>query len=508
MTLNILGLASFYSNRNHRNVLWSAIDFAVFPAAMLVATPVLVYNLGIEQFGVYILMNSFVGFSLVFNFGFGDTILKYVSHYNTRGRKQRSAQIVRLVGMLALWTGLIVGVLLILASSVIAKVFNIDGLAYAKPALHLVAVIAPLKMLESGYVGTLRGVYRYDLCGPVTTTTKILTVGSHAGLAILNYQLPVLLAVSAVLSGISTLVLFGISCRMLGNLTPRFSMRLFNKIKGFSAWSWVQGIAGILYISLDRLVIAAFLGPSVLGVYGVCVQISQNAHNAFAALSHTLFPRISSINSRRPLEAGGSNELHDVYVEASRRITVFSILVGSMVAIFSYQILHVWMGAAIAEKGYMLLSLLAVASSWYTSNQTMTSYTLNGLGLPRLQASVSALSTIILSLCCFVLVSLFGVTGAAVARFVDIPVRIVARIHLGRSIIGGVRPLASFDFLVLSMTALGVGLLFKKVFHLSGDIFLYGAPFWTVLLLIAFVFLLYKALYKIDCHIMKSSATE
>jgi O-antigen/teichoic acid export membrane protein len=301
---------------------------------MLVATPVLVYNLGIEQFGVYILMNSFVGFSLVFNFGFGDTILKYVSHYNTRGRKQRSAQIVRLVGMLALWTGLIVGVLLTLASSVIAKVFNIDGLAYAKPALHLVAVIAPLKMLESVYVGTLRGVYRYDLCGPVTTTTKILTVGSHAGLAILNYQLPVLLAVSAVLSGISTLVLFGICCRMLGYLTHRCSRRLFNKIKGFSAWSWVQGIAGILYISLDRLVIAAFLGPSVLGVYGVCVQISQNAHNAFAALSHTLFPRISSINSRRPLEAGGSNELHDVYVEASRRITVFSILVGSMVAIF------------------------------------------------------------------------------------------------------------------------------------------------------------------------------
>jgi len=502
------GRPSSCSDRNRRNVLWSAIDFAVFPAAMLIATPVLVCNLGIEQFGVYVLMNSFVGFSLVFNFGFGDTILKYVSHYNARGGRRRSAQIVRLVGMLALWTGLIIGILLILASSVIAGIFNIEGLAYAKPALHLVAIIAPLKMLESVYVATLRGMYRYDLCGLVTTTSKVVTAGSHAGLAILAYQLPVLLAVSAVLSGISTLVLFGISCRMLGNLAPRFSMRLFNRVKRFSAWSWVQGIAGIMYISLDRLVIAALLGPSALGVYGVCVQISQNAHNAFAALSHTLFPRISSINSSRPVETGGNSELHHVYVEASRRITVFSILVGSVVAIFSYQILHIWMGPAIAEKGYMLLSLLAVASSWYTSNQTMTSYTLNGLGRPRLQASVSALSTIILSLCCFVFVSLFGVTGAAAARFFDIPVRIAARIHLGRSIVGGVKPLASFDFLVLSMIALGIGLLFKKVFHLGGDTFLYEASFWTVLLVIVFVFFLYKALYRIDCHIMKSSVTD
>lgn len=494
-----------YSSRNHRNILWSAIDFAVFPAAMLIATPVLVYNLGIEQFGVYVLMNSFVGFSLVFNFGFGDTILKYVSHYNTRGKRRRSAQIVRLVGMLALWTGFMIGILLILASPVIARVFNINSLAYARPALYLVSVLAPLKMLESVYVATLRGVYRYDLCGFVTTTTKVLTVGSHAGLAILAYELPVLLTVSAVLSGISTLVLFWISSRMLGNLTPRFSIRLFNKIKRFSAWSWVQGIAGILYISLDRLVIAAFLGPSVLGVYGVCVQISQNAHNAFAALSHTLFPHISSINSNKPYETQGGNELHRVYVKASRHITVSSVLVGSVVAIFSYQILHVWMGAAIAEDGYMLLSLLAVASSWYTSNQTMTAYTLNGLGRPRLQASVSALSTIILGLCCLVLVSFFGVTGAAMARFFDIPVRMAARIHLGKSIVGGVRPLASFDFLVLSTVALGMGLLFKIVFWPYGNTSFRGAPFWMALPLIAFVFFLYQTLYKIDCHIMKSS---
>lgn len=203
--------------RSRGNVLWSAIDFAALPVGMLIATPIFIHVLGIEKFGVLVLVSAFVGFSAVFNFGFGDTALKFVSHHVNLGARERAAEIVGTIGSLSLVSGGVVGGIFALSAPYAAMLFGLGDLPYAVPTLQIAALIMPLRMLESVYIATLRGCYRYDLSGAVTVFTKLSNLGIQVALALAGYDLPALLLATVATLVFSNAALFAFASRQVGS---------------------------------------------------------------------------------------------------------------------------------------------------------------------------------------------------------------------------------------------------------------------------------------------------
>jgi O-antigen/teichoic acid export membrane protein len=453
--------------QNRRTVLWSGLDYAIMPLCMLIATPVFVNYLGLEQYGVFVLVTALIGFSAVFNFGFGDTALKFVSHHLGLGNHTHAANMVCTIGALALGSGLLIGSLFALSAPLIASIFNLTSMTYSVPA-----IIMPLKLVESVYVATLRGCYRYDLAGAITVCTKLTSIMMQIGLAIIGYDLPILLAATASSSIISNLLLFYYSSKHLGCLMPALRGSIIAEIRHYSVWSWAQGIAGLVYANIDRLIIMIILGPTALGVYGVCVQLAQNIHYGLSATSHALFPQVSKIKSKMSQRLTSDYKtLRILYLTTSRSISVVAVITGSLMAVFSYQILDLWVGRDIAEKGHFLLSLLSLSYSWFAANSIVSYYTLNGLGLARLQAGISLISATIMALASIFLIPTIGLVGAAIARFPDAVFRLGVRIYLARSIVGGISGWIAFDFGRITLIAMSTGYLLKEVLtHQSGGL--------------------------------------
>ena len=70
-----------------KNSYYSVIDALTIPVLMLLATPIFIDHLGIESYGIWMLVNSIVASLSIVNIGGIDTIIKYVSFYRGKNNK-------------------------------------------------------------------------------------------------------------------------------------------------------------------------------------------------------------------------------------------------------------------------------------------------------------------------------------------------------------------------------------------------------------------------------------
>lgn len=444
-----------------RNIAWSLLDYGAVPIGMIAATPILTQHLGLDRFGVLVLVTALVAFGAVFNFGFGDTTLKFVSQYMETQDRVRALTVVRTIGALTLIFGTLIAICFMVASPTVAVWLRVNTVPGALEALFLTGMLMPLKMLESVYIASLRGCNRYDLAGKVTVLTKLVGIALQVSLAVNGHGLPGILLAGIAVSLISTISLLGLNCRILGFAIPGYSASCFAEIRTFSGWSWVQGIAGLVYANIDRIIISAILGPVALGIYGVCIQLAQNIHYALAAASHSLFPLISRIGSGDA--KANSAEIREIFLGASRRLSVIAVVAGTVGAVFSYEILEVWVGASIAREGGIVLSLLCLSYGWFAANSIVPYYTLNGLGLAGIQAGVSVTGGAIMGAASLMLIPLFGLAGAGAARFPDALFRLCVRSYIARKVIGNISYWTGFDFLRITLIAGSILYFMRKV---------------------------------------------
>ena len=73
------------TSQHIKNAAFSLGEYVGIPLLYLAATPLLVQRLGLDLYGLWMLINSIVGISGVLNFGFGDATLRFVSMYRGRG---------------------------------------------------------------------------------------------------------------------------------------------------------------------------------------------------------------------------------------------------------------------------------------------------------------------------------------------------------------------------------------------------------------------------------------
>src|SRR3970040_546128 len=67
-----------------RNAVSGSSGFVFISLIGLLITPFLVANFGIEQYGIYILVISVVGYYGIFDFGLGQGLIKFVAEFNAQ----------------------------------------------------------------------------------------------------------------------------------------------------------------------------------------------------------------------------------------------------------------------------------------------------------------------------------------------------------------------------------------------------------------------------------------
>jgi len=422
---------SIEGNRNVKNAAFSLGEYAVMPLLYLAATPILVKRLGLDHYGLWMLINSLVGMASALDFGFGDSTLRFVSMHRGRGQSASIVRGIRTAYWVTIPIGVFAGSLMFFCAPFVASiVFNIPAELYviAEQSLELGAALVALRVIESVFVGVVRGYERYDVAALMSVATRGTVVLSALLLVIWGLGLREVLIASVAISFIS-LVVQGEIVRVLTQASPWMPSIDKGELKrmfGFGLYAWIQAAASLIFNHADRMLIGALLGMSVLGVYSVCLQVAQQIHGIVGAGFSVLFPttsRCMEMETAGNLLTGAKNLIMLNFI--------ISLALAAPVVLFSDSILSFWMSHDFAQQAASVLRLLGGAFFIMSINVAVY-FILLGAGDVKFLAFTGIMGGAICLMATIVFIPVAGINAAAGSRFMYAAIAVLNFVRLGK----------------------------------------------------------------------------
>ncbi len=399
-----------------RNSVFGSGGFVFISLVGLVITPFLVSNFGFEQYGIYILIISIVGYYGIFDFGLGQGLIKFVSEYNSTDSKEQLNDAVNSVFTIQLMIGLVLSTTIFLFSENIIALLNVTDIFYqdAVSALRIASVGFFFSMLASTYSAAMKGL---ELYGGVTT------IDSGSNLT-LNLLLLVVLMMGygikeAVWVNVSIAVTQLIAYAILFKRNKLsytfglgFNIAIIKKFLSFTLYLFLSRISNIFATYVVRFVISFFLGPAAVTFYVVPAKLLGAIGGVLSAAANAIFPYTSRLAA-----LGKTEEIKRSFIKSNLIFAAVSLPISCVVIFFSEPIMTLWMGAEFANKSWLILSIICLSGT-VGSFTAIPNLVLLGLGISRLIGFFSAITIVSYLIFIPLLTKYFGLIGASNALLI------------------------------------------------------------------------------------------
>jgi O-antigen/teichoic acid export membrane protein len=275
------------------------IEFAVYPLLMLLATPFFIKKLGVEQLGIWMLINSIIGSLGVLSGGFGDAAIKFISKYRAHNDESGIKRVVNATYSLFFFISILVvifGYLVLFTEDKFAFFTNnTSNRELIFKSLYVVILLFAGRLIEQIILAIFRGFERYDIASKFSIISKTSMLLVNILLAGLGFSL-IQIFISSTLITFVNLVFEIVWIRKFYRhieFVPKYDKETIREVSSFSVWSWLQTLSGIMFSQLDKFLVAYCAGLKVLAYYSIGFMVANQIHAMFSAMSSWLFPVIS-----------------------------------------------------------------------------------------------------------------------------------------------------------------------------------------------------------------------
>ncbi|MGH3600258.1 MAG: oligosaccharide flippase family protein, partial [Pseudonocardiaceae bacterium] len=243
----------------------------------LVLTPYLIHGLGIDQYGLYALAATITIFLSSFDGGIGPTAQRFFSLYAGRDDRRTTTRLLCTLIAVIVVAGGIVSTADWILSPLIATAFHMPR-RYRPESVFLLrtfGVLMTISLLHNLFVALLQARQRFGLTSKATIASYMawavglyFTIQGHHGLR----------GIALALVGeqvLATLVIVPSALRYLQWRAIRFVPRRDLKhFFGYAARAQTMGIAALVNMEFDALIIGAVLPVRNVGLYNAGANVS------------------------------------------------------------------------------------------------------------------------------------------------------------------------------------------------------------------------------------------
>ncbi|MCI5055138.1 MAG: oligosaccharide flippase family protein [Flavobacteriales bacterium] len=332
---------------NIRNSLWSIFDVTVYPILFFAFTPYFIDRLGEEEYGVWMIANSGVIFSMLLIKPSQQVSTMYVANYLDKG----IGEVRQLLH--TIWGATIVictcltaasGALSLTINKLNLELFSYDRL----PELIVsVSVFAFFRLFSEVLIGGLHGFQRHDRAAQVNFCIRIANLS--ACLIMMHKGIPIYMQfyVWSIIQAIGLIFFFRFFKKEGVGFGIRMKKSNLLAVHNYAKHSLLQNLISIAYFQVDRFIVAYNFGAASAGYYSIVSTIFNQMHRAFEAAISWFFPKM----------AGYKNDPEKIK-KFFLSIRAFSIVFGTL-ALFAFFYLEStlmikWLG----QKTYDALSPL------------------------------------------------------------------------------------------------------------------------------------------------------
>lgn len=358
------------SYRFARHFRWSLLGQAATMAASFFATPYLVKNLGLDAYGLYLILQSATSYLVLATFGAGSATITQSAAARADGDPARLRQVLRH----SLWmhgpaVALAAGVAVLSAEPLLARVFQVPPhlLAAGGRVLAGAMIGGVFFSLTQAATSAMQGLQRFEASNAVgflqsglMPVAAVLTVRAGAGVGTVA-------AAYAAIQVLGAIVAWSWLSRILAeekNTARRRSEPLaFGTFASLSAAQWMGQLAWIVSYQFDRLFAANRVSLAAMTLYAVPVGLLQRLNVITATFGTVAIPMLGE-------HRGHDEDLRRLYLRQYRLLLWLGL--PGLVLFFSLmpQFLSMWLGGRFGDdsvwparlqvlaQGFALLSIL------------------------------------------------------------------------------------------------------------------------------------------------------
>lgn len=398
------------------NVAYSVLDYLSQPTLMLLAAPVLLRVLGVQQYGTWMLVNSIAASASGLGGGFGEGATKYVSAYRGCGDRVGAARSLLAVLAVNCALGLASAVIMIvLAPWLMCSVFAVppDLRQAGIIALRISAVLLVVRFTEAVFTAAVRGCEQYRPVVVISVAARVSIIALAVFFALRGHGIVAILGAALGIGVVSLVCQARLAFKVveLNGVWQQAQLRAgVREVFSFGAFTWLRSTLGVFIGYADRLLIAALLGTGPLAYYTLCNQLTQPMPALIASAFNFMFPNLSAKN------ASGR------WQEARRSYGVAAGIAGAVIGVIcltlvvsSKLILRLWLGSAVAAQYHNLLIAVAIGNG-LLAIAVVPHYAALALGRSRPLALINVAGGIVSLACTYLLIHKMGVIGAGLTK--------------------------------------------------------------------------------------------
>lgn len=366
------------SLRFARNVSWSLLSQGTTAVAAFIFTPFLVHRLGIERYGLFVLLNAMAGYLMILTFGAGNAAVKYVAEfYGTSSSRALFDSVKYAFGFHIIPAVLGTAATAAGARFLARRLFHVPEplLDEAVFVLRCTAAGAFFATATQAASAVLQGLQRFDWQNVVAFAQTGLMAAGAAAFVAYGFGLRAIAVWYIFLNLAACLLAMAAVWRLLH---PHLGISTGKPLEaihfaGYGLSLWFGSLAWIVTFQLDRLFIAHTASLAALTLYAVPAGLLQRLQIFPATVSTVLIPMMIEVSGDDREET-----LRRMYIRSQRFL--LWILLPALVLLFALmpQFLSLWLGGEFGARSVWPARLLVVAQGFF-----LLIYTVNSVAASR-----------------------------------------------------------------------------------------------------------------------------
>lgn len=403
------------------SLFWSAgssyLRFVVCAVVSFALTPVILESVGQDDFALWALSFSMLGFVGLLDFGLTTSVIKYVGESCGTGEVDRRNSILSVIFLVYLGLA-VVGALLIFGLSLIFNDFFQIPAAQQGKATALLWILG----LRAVVLNLPLGLFRAILFG--SKRIGLVNVVQACGMVAYGVAAAVVLSKGMGLIGLAWVNLgamllenaaYALVClRHVPEL--RFTLSgadraTFRQVALFGGSQLIVNVSTLVLLRVDPVLIKVFLPLSAVAVYAVALKIAESVHLLTKQCINAMAPYIAALAANQDREA-----IRDLFLRGSKWALAPAVLLATILSALSDEVLVAWVGSDFVAAAPILIVLLIAVT--FGVMQTMASTVLTMTGRHRQTAWAAVVRSGVNVVASLLLIAPLGLVGVALGTLI------------------------------------------------------------------------------------------
>lgn len=394
-------------------IAWNLAGAGIPLVFAFLAIPILLSGYGNARFGFLTIVWSLIGYFSIFDFGIGRALTKVVSDRIGTRNTDDIGDITATALRVMLLLGVLAAVIIEFAAPKLVGLLKIDAslLREAVASLRILGASIPFVILSAGLIGILEAHGQFQSINIIRLVMGLLNFA--APLVMLHWSNHLVPAtISLAISRIITTGLYFSRVSRLHSISASsrsFERHHIRELLGFGGWITVSNLISPLMAQLDKVVIGGVVALALLPFYSVPADLVNRFSFAPVSLVGVFFPAFAATWA-----SGRRTVMPPMYASASKAMCAAMFPAALCLYALAPEGLGVWMGHDFSVQSTPMLRWLAVGLLVNSMARIPHAF-LQAIGRPYVTAKLHMLELPIYGAGLWLLLSHFGILGAAIA---------------------------------------------------------------------------------------------